>query len=289
MTSPCCTMNVNCSTFFICHAVNDTFAFLGLLDWKPLAGALLTPPLLLLVVLLAWRARLQQPITAGLLMVLATVGLWFSLCSVTGHWLERQWAATAAMSPAQVSDWRRSLAGRKPVVLVLGGGTQRLAAEYGESHLTPSSMARLHYGLWLGRQLQAPVMVSGGTGRAQAPGPAEADVAARIAGRDYGRTLRWLDTSSVDTRDNARKSLQLLRTEGITDLFLVSHGWHMRRSLRAFNEEAAKAGFAARIVPAPMGMASDDGQPLLQWLPSPDGYRRVHQVLREMLGSMAGA
>ena len=44
-----------------------------------------------------------------------------------------------------------------------------------------------------------------------------------------------------------------------------------------------------RIVPAPMGMAADDGQPLLQWLPSPEGYRRVHQVLREMLGQLAGA
>ena len=270
--------------------MNNTFAALGLLDWKPLAGALLLPPLpLLLVALLAWRARQRQPIVTGLLMVLATAGLWFSLCPVTGYWLERQWAATAALSPAQVSDWRRSLAGRKPVVLVLGGGTQGLAPEYGESHLSPGAMERLHYGLWLGRQLQAPVMVSGGTGRAHAAGPAEADVAARIANRDYGRALKWLETSSVDTRDNARKSLQLLRTEGITEVFLVSHGWHMRRSLRAFNEEAAKVGFVARIVPAPMGMASIDGQPLLQWLPSPDGYRRVHQVLHEMLGLLAGA
>lgn len=270
--------------------MNDTFAALGLLDWKPLAGALLTPPLpLLIIAILAWRTRLRRPIVSGLMFVLATVGLWFSLTAITGQWLERQWAPTVAMSPAQVSDWRRSLVGRKPVVLVLGGGTQRLAPEYGESHLTPGSMERLHYGLWLGRQLQAPVMVSGGTGRAQTPGAAEADVAARIVSRDYGRTLRWLETDSVDTRDNARKSLQLLRSEGITEVFLVTQGWHMRRSLRAFADEATKTGFAARIVPAPMGMAADDGQPLLQWLPSPDGYRRVHQVLREMAGLLAGA
>jgi uncharacterized SAM-binding protein YcdF (DUF218 family) len=270
--------------------VNDTFAALGLLAWKPVLGALLLPPLpLLLVAFLAWRARDRRPILSGLFLMLTTVGLWFSLCPVTGQWLERSWTPAVAMSPAQVSDWRRSLAGHKPVVLVLGGGVQPLAPEYGESHLTPGSMERLHYGLWLGRQLQAPVMVSGGTGRAQALAPAEADVAARITSRDYGRTLKWLENSSVDTRDNARKSLQLLRSEGITEVFLVTHGWHMRRSLRAFNEEATKAGFAARIVPAPMGMAADAGQPLLQWLPSPDGYRRVHQVLREMLGLLAGA
>ena len=270
--------------------MNDTFAALGLLDWKPLAGALLMPPLpLLLVALGAWRAHGRRPILSGLFMLVAMIGIWFSTCSITGQWLERQWTPTVAMSPAQVNDWRRSLAGRKPLVLVLGGGTQRLAPEYGESHLTPDSMARLHYGLWLGRQLQAPVMMSGGTGRAQASGPAEADVAARIAIRDYGRTLRWLENTSADTRDNARKSLQLLRNEGITEVFVVSHGGHMRRAMRAFNEEAAKSGFAARIVPAPMGMAVADGPTWLQWLPSPDGYRRVHQSLREMLGLLAGA
>lgn len=283
-------MNCVYSTFVIYLPVNDTFAALGLLDWKPLVGALLLPPLpLLLMGLLAWRTRGRRPILSGLLLALATAGLWFSLCPITGQWLERQWSPTMAMSPAQVGDWRRSLAGRKPVVLVLGGGTQRLAPEYGESHLMPGSMERLHYGLWLGRQLQVPVMVSGGTGRAQSPGSAEADVAARIASRDYGRTLRWLENTSVDTRDNARKSLQLLHSEGITEVFLVTHGWHMQRSLRAFTEEAAKVGFAARIVPAPMGMAANDGQAWLQWLPSPDGYRRVHQVLREMLGWLAGA
>lgn len=270
--------------------MNNTLATFGLLDWKPLASALLLPPLpLLLLAFLAWRVRLRRPITAGLFGFVAVVGLWLSLCSATGQWLERQWVRTAAMSPAQVNDWRRSLAGHKPVVLVLGGGTQRLAPEYGESHLTPRSMERLHYGLWLGRQLQAPVMVSGGTGRAQAPGPAEADVAARITSRDYGRTLRWLETASVDTRENARRSLQMLRTEGITEVFLVTHGTHMRRSMRAFTEEAAKTGFAARIVPAPMGMAVDDGPAVLQWLPSPEGYRRVHQALHEMLGQLAGA
>lgn len=270
--------------------MNDLFATLGLLDWKPLAGAMLTPPVpLLLMAVLAWRLRMRRPITATLCMLLATIGLWFSLCSVTGQWLERQWALSAALSPAQVNDWRRSLTGHKPVVLVLGGGVQRLAPEYGESNLSPESMARLHYGLWLGRQLQAPVMVSGGVGRAQVAGAAEADVAARIASRDYGRSLRWLETGSVDTRDNARKSLQLLRSDNITEVFLVTHGWHMRRAVRAFNEEAAKSGSATRIVPAPMGMAADDGQAILKWLPSPEGYRRVHQVLHEMLGQLAGA
>lgn len=272
------------------HPVNDYLAAFGLLAWKPLVGALLLPPLpLLLIGWLGWRFRPRRPAMAGLLVFLAVIGVWFSMSAVTGQWLERQWAVPAALSPAQVSDWRRSLGGRKPVVLVLGSGTQRLAPEYGESHLPPRAMARLHYGLWLGRQLQAPVMVSGGSGRAQSPGPAEADIAARIAARDYGRPLRWLEPASSDTRENARRSLQMLHDQGITEVFVVTHGWHMRRAMRAFTEEATRTGFTARFIPAPMGIAADDDLPVLQWLPSPDGYARVHQSLREMLGWLAGA
>lgn len=269
--------------------MNETFAALGLLDWKPVVGALLLPPVpLLLVLLLAWPMRGRRPVAGGVLL-LGLAGLWLSLCQASGEWLERHWVSSPAITPGQVSDWRRTLAGRRPVVLVLGAGTQPYSPEYGEAHLPPGSMERLHYGLWLGRQLQAPVMVSGGAGWSAGEGPLEAEVAGRIAARDYGRPLRWLETSSRDTRENARLSLQLLQREGITDVFLVTHGWHMRRALRAFADAAALGGSGARIVPAPMGMAAAKERPVLRWLPSPEGYRRVHQVLREMLGTLAGA
>jgi uncharacterized SAM-binding protein YcdF (DUF218 family) len=270
--------------------LNETFAALGLLDWKPVLGALLLPPVpLLLAIVLAWRLRERRPLVAGLLLLLSMAGLWLGMTLAGGQWLERQLVVSAELSPARLSEWHKALGGRKPVVLVLGAGTQALAPEYGEAHLTDRSLQRLHYGVWLGRQLPAPVMVSGGAGRAQANGPFEAEVAARLAGRDYGRPLRWLEPGSRDTRENARRSLQLLRDEGITEVFLVTHGWHMKRALRAFEQEAARTGFTARFVPAPMGMAADNDLSTLQWLPSPEGYRRVHAALREMIALLSGA
>jgi uncharacterized SAM-binding protein YcdF (DUF218 family) len=270
--------------------VNETFAALGLLDWKPIVGALLLPPVpLLVLILLAWLQRGRRPVLAQLMLLLSMVGLWLSLCQVTGVWLERQLTVAAELSPARLIDWRRTLAGHKPVVVVLGGGVQGLAPEYGEAHLGSLSLQRLHYGLWLGKQLQSPVMVSGGAGPAQASGPFEADVANRIASRDYGRTLRWLEPGSRDTRENARRSLQVLREEGITEVFLVTHAWHMQRALRAFEQEAARVGFSAKLVPAPMGLATENESAALRWMPSPDGYRRVHSALREMVGLLAGA
>jgi uncharacterized SAM-binding protein YcdF (DUF218 family) len=188
-----------------------------------------------------------------------------------------------------VADLRRNLSGRKPVVLMLGGGVQALAPEYGGPNLGDRALQRLHYALWLGRQLQAPVMAAGGIGLASAPASAEAEVAARIAARDYGRPLRWVETESRDTRENARLSLQRLRAEGVTDVLLVTHGWHMRRALRAFEQAADRSGVDIRIVPAPMGMAEESEQPVLRWMPSPAGHRRVHQSLREIMGWAAGS
>ena len=270
--------------------MNETFAALGLLGWKPIIAALLLPPvpwLVMAVIAFRWVGRRHW--LGGWLLTLALAGGWLSHCQAVGQYLETLVSPASALSQAQVAELKRTLPGRKPVILVLGGGAQAMAPEYGEPHLSDSAFQRLHYGLWLSRQLQAPVMVSGGLGNRQAGGPIEATVANGIAQRDYGVTLRWQEAASRDTRENARFSLLMLRKEGITDLLLVTHGWHMARSLRAFQEEAARIGFVGRIVPAPMGLGESLGTPVLRWMPSPEGYRQVHRVLRELLGRVSGA
>ena len=270
--------------------MNDLLANLGLLDWKPVLGVLLLPPVPLLALLLLggwWRAR--RPVAAGALTVLAIVGLWLSNCQAVGRFLERQLAVAPTLGASRLAELRHELAKGKAAVLVLGGGAHRLAPEYGEAHLSDRSLQRLHYGIWLGRQLQLPVMASGGVGRTRTDGPSEAEIAARIASRDYGRPLRWLETGSRDTRGNARLSLPLVQAEGIQTVLLVTDGWHMRRALRNFDEAAQASGYRGRIVPAPMGLAASDDAPLLQWLPSSDGYRRVRQALHEALGLLMGA
>ncbi len=271
--------------------MNDAFATLGLLDWKPLITALVLPPVpWLLLLLLGWSWRRVRPVFGRLCMVLALVGLWLCHCQGLGRLLERQLSVAPAIAPTRLVEIKRSLPAGKAAVVVLGSGANLLAPEYGEAHLSPASMARLHYGLWLSRQLQLPVLFSGGAGHAQPDGPREAEVAARIASRDHGRSLRWLESESHDTRDNARRSVKLLMDDGISHIVLVTHGWHMRRSQRAFEQEAIRQGANLQIEPAPMGMpARSEAVTILQWLPSPDGYQRVHQALREYIGLLAGA
>jgi uncharacterized SAM-binding protein YcdF (DUF218 family) len=271
--------------------VRDTLAALDLLQWKPVLTALALPPMpWLLLLLLAWWWRRRRPLLGHLSLALALLGLWLSQCQGTARLLENQLSAAPALSPNRVLDLRRSLAAGKTAVVVLGNGTRPLAPEYGEAHLSAASMERLHYGLWLARQVQAPLLFSGGVGYAQADGPAEAQVAARVAARDWGRPLRWVEADSRDTRENARLSVAMLKADGVSQALLVTHGWHMRRAQRAFEQEAALQGAGLQIQPAPMGMQarSEPGTPL-HWLPSPEGYRRVHQALREIAGLLVGA
>ena len=270
--------------------MNETFVALGLANWKPVISAFLLPPApFILMALLAWVLRRSaRGLSTGLLLT-ALFGLWLSHCEGFASLLERGLASPPPLSVAQVGDLRRALAARKPVVLVLGGGTRPLAPEYGESHLMGGASQRLHYGLWLARQLGAPVMVSGGAGHAQKNGPAEAAVAARIAARDYNVIVRWQEATSRDTRENARFSLLMLKPDGITDILLVTDGWHMPRALRAFQQEAERSGYRLRIIAASMGMNPDSQDAQWRWLPSVEGYRRVHDSLHERFGLWLGA
>ena len=280
--------------------MNESFAALGLLPWKPLLSALLLPPVpLLLLLVLGTGLRRSAPMLGRLLIWSSLIGLWLSHCTVTGQWLEQGLLhPPPALSTEQLTQWRISLGTQQSAVLILGAGRDPLAPEYGEADLNAESSQRLRYGLWLARQLgQAPVMFSGGNRHTATKGAPEAQTAQRVAERDHGRSLRWLETESRDTRENARLSLALLASTGAGQrllsnggtLFLVTHGWHMPRAKRAFDEEVARRKFIVRIVPAPMGLAEPDLSGVQRWLPSVQGYQRVYRSLHEWYGRLAGA
>ncbi|MFG5408565.1 ElyC/SanA/YdcF family protein [Piscinibacter sakaiensis] len=139
---------------------------------------------------------------------------------------------------------RSTAAPPRTAIVVLGGGRERLAPEYGQAMLGADSLQRLHYGVWLARATGLPLAFSGGRGWAQLDGEAEADLAARIAAQDYGLPLRWRENQSRDTRENARLTVALLRAEGVERILLVTHGWHMAR---ARFRQAAREWLAARL------------------------------------------
>jgi uncharacterized SAM-binding protein YcdF (DUF218 family) len=270
--------------------VNSLFVFLGIESWKPFLTALMLPPVpLLLMILVGARLMLPRRGWGWSLIVTGVVLLWLSTCVGSAIFIEefllRPGPALKADRIAQLKAEAKSKL--STAIVVLGGGVEPLAPEYGVSNLTYSSLERLRYGVWLGRETGLPVAFSGGTGWSSKQSMPEAEVAARIAAQDFNRPLRWTESESRDTRENAGRSIALLKRSGITHIVLVTHGWHMPRSLSAFQEAGTPAGVS--IEPAPMGLARRNMGAGFDWLPTNDGVMRVRNDLRELLGRLMGA
>ena len=268
--------------------MNSLFVSLGIEPWKPVLTALMLPPVpLLLLVLIGARLLLPRRGLGWFVILVSVVLLWLSTCTGAVRVVSQLLPSTPALSFDRVRELRAEVAARKPLaIVILGGGSEPFAPEYGVSSLQYASLERLRYGLWLAGQTGAPVAFSGGTGYAQEGATAEAKVAAKIAADEFGRPIRWLETEARDTRENAALTMAMLKPAGINHIVLVTHGYHMPRALRAF---AQAAGPGVQIEPAPMGLAKNLQTPTLEWLPSATGFRDMRLLLRELAGSAAGA
>jgi uncharacterized SAM-binding protein YcdF (DUF218 family) len=275
--------------------MNSLFVLLGIESWKPLIAALFLPPVpFLLMSLVGTRLVFWRRSVGWLVVVLSVVLLWLSCCSGVAFWLQRTLLKVSPpLTEEAIAALKQEVAAsaKNPTVAVLaiGGGRELLAPEYGLTNLQHNSLERLRYALWISRQTGAPAGFSGGVGFGQAPGPSEAEIAARIAANEFGRPLKWTETESRDTRENAKHSIAILRAAGITKVVLVTHGYHMPRALRAFAQAAQGAGAPMQVVPAPMGLATTDMRQALRWMPSNEGFVRTRDVLREAVGLMSGA
>ncbi|MEY4750446.1 MAG: hypothetical protein RIQ60_2660 [Pseudomonadota bacterium] len=267
-------------------------------DFKPLLSVLVMPPVLGLLVAGVgwWMARRWQAPRHGLRRRLARAiffsglaGVWLGSCQATALWLQDHVLhPPAALTAAGIAELRAEAQRDGPqalAVVVLGGGRQRLAAEYDEPMLTELPLARLHYGIWLARATGVALAYSGGVGWAEQGGPSEARTAQRVAARDYYMEMRWLEEASRDTRENASFSTELLLQAGVKHLVVVTHASHMPRALRAFTQAAQGR---LQITAAPMGFVTLDERLPLPWLPTGRGMAAVHAAWHEVIGLMLG-
>lgn len=266
--------------------MNELFLSLGMEGWKPLLTTLLLPPVpMLLLVLVGARLMFRRRLLAWLLILLGVVSLWLACTSAVSGMLVR-WLTQPppAISETVLNELKRA---PKTAIVVLGGGRRAYSPEYRMSTLHPRTVDRLRYGLWLGRETNLPVAFSGGVGHGARDGPSEAEIAARVAEREFGRPLRWTEGESRDTRENAVRSVALLKAQGIQRIVLVTHDYHMRRALLNFERAAAGSSFA--IVPAPMGLPYPGRLQARDWLPSAGFLEDSSFAIREWLGRLAGA
>jgi uncharacterized SAM-binding protein YcdF (DUF218 family) len=244
-------------------------------ELKAIAAALLLPPaspLLLAAAGLLWLRHSfgRLLIAAGLL------ALWLLSSNAVAVWLaQRVLPQVSVLEPSQQAQL--GVSGVQAIV-VLGGGLQALAPEYGQAQPNASTAARLRYGIHLAKRSGLPLAFAGGVGWSNV-GQAVASEAstAQVFTAEHGLTLRWVDDQSRDTAENAARLRDLLGPAGIQHIALVTHAWHMPRSQALFE----KAGFS--VLPAPTGFVLKSERPLLEWLPSARGLTASRHVLREWL------
>ena len=271
--------------------MNELLLTLGLEGLKPLLGSLLLPPIPFLLLMLAGaRLMFRRRLLAWVMLLLGTLGIWLSCTSAIGHLLNQgllqPQTALRALNRGDIIELKRA---PKTALVVLGGGRWALAPEYGVSTLKARSVERLRYGIWLSRDTDLPLAFSGGIGHGAPDGNTEAEIAARIAEREFGHKLRWQEGRSRDTRENAIFTLALLQAQGIEHIVLVTHGYHMKRSLRNFTRALAAGGGAMKFTAAPLGMRAGGPLTAADWLPTVEGFEQTRIVLHEWLGMLAGA
>jgi len=225
--------------------------------------------------------------TAAGLALLGAVGWWLSTCIGTAVWLQRGLVTPPpALAPAAIEALQQPTRRTRAAIVVLGGGMDLDAPEYGQPTLTRPATMRLRYGVWLAKRTGLPLGVSGGVGWAQRSLLTEAEVAARMAREEWQQPVHWQEKRSRDTRENARWTVELLRQDGVREIVLVTHAYHMPRAMRAFEQAAAGA---LTITPAPTGFISPADRPIMNWLPTTTGSTAVYDLMHEWVGWWMGA
>ncbi|HUJ87208.1 MAG TPA: YdcF family protein [Burkholderiales bacterium] len=237
-----------------------------------LLAAWLLPPLDLIVVIALGLALVPRRARLGL--ALAAAGL-VALAALSIPRVGDLLATTLEDSAPPLEAQRARDAGAGAIV-VLGGGRNRGALEYGGETLDAASLGRVRYGARLARLTGLPLLVSGG--RPDGGGASEADLMAQVLAQEFGVPVRWRETQSINTLEDAHLSATLLAGAGIRRVILVTDASHMRRASGRFRA----AGL--QVVPAPTNYRAQRVHTPVDWLPSARGLERSSRALREWIG-----
>lgn len=240
-----------------------------------LPTALLLPPVNLLLPCLAGALVLRRrPWTGRALLAAGLGGLLLLSMPAVSNPLLRSLEAGLPLAPPPGADPPAAI-----IILsaeaVLDGAVQIPG---------PLTLERLRAGAALHRRTGLPVLVTGGAidGPDGKPGPDTlADMMARSLQADFGIPARWTERQSQDTRQNAVLSAPLLGGAGIRSAYLVTHAWHMPRSVLAFE------GTGIAVTAAPVRLDPARGREASDFVPRARAWLDSYYALHEWVGLLA--
>ncbi len=181
-------------------------------------------------------------------------------------------------APFVAKSQQSAVAANAPqAIVVLGGGRLRQAPEYGGADV-PSleALSRLRHAARLQRQTGLPLLVTGG--QPDAATTSEAQIMAQVLQQDFAVPVRWLETKSNNTAENAIFSAAILHPLQIKRIWLVTDAVHMRRAQQMFRYH----GF--ETMAAPTTFMAQGPLRFIDFVPHARELARSNYALHEWIG-----
>jgi len=227
-------------------------------------------------------------------MIFIVLALLGAIVGLRWRWLGAVVAIPSALllyacSTPLVSSWLLAVAAATPIpvasttppaqaIVLLSADAQRGQAQGVADLPGPLALERIVKTAALYRSTGLPILVTGG------PIPESsgtyADMMSASLKETFGIDVRWRETKSRNTIENAAFSAPMLKQEGITTVLIVAQDWDMPRALWAFQ----RAGLTA--LPAAAGRPSVSPGDLdpSDFLPSAHGFLDSFYALHEIMG-----
>ena len=229
----------------------------------------LLPPLNVLLLGVVGLLLLKRRPRVGKLLIGMALGLLYFLSTT-------YFAAQALkfIEPPALQD--PSSRDKAQAIVVLGVGTYFQAPDYGSDTVNRLGLERLRYAARLYRATAKPILVSGG--KPQGSTISEAAQMKSALVNEFKIPVTWEEPASQTTFESATDCRSVLKAVGINRIYLVTHAWHMRRAVLAFEA----AGFS--VIPAPTGFTTLPQDPLELYLPNPQGLFESYLFIHEVCG-----
>ena len=157
-------------------------------------------------------------------------------------------------------------------IVVLGAGRNHSATEYNGRMSSSVELERLNYAAYLYRQTHLPILISGSS--------SEIGYMKDVLANTYQVPVRWQESHSHTTWENAMYSDELLTRESITSAWVVTQAWHMPRAMQAF------ANRRIHYYPASVTYGSSTywQHRWMLWIPQANALSRSQTALHEWFG-----
>jgi uncharacterized SAM-binding protein YcdF (DUF218 family) len=226
---------------------------------------LLLPPTLLVVTTLAGALLATRRRGAGIAIVaLSQLALLAFSMPVVAYALAR----TLEPPPCASSELAKAQA-----IVILGGGRNRGAPEWGGETVKTYTLQRLRYGAKLARDTGLPIYVSGG--KPDGGTLTEGALMRDVLKNDYGLAARWVDETAATTGDNAVVAARDLKTAGLRRVALITDGMHMPRAREVFT------AMGLVVLPCPTAYAGQRAFAPWQLVPGATALQVSQLALRE--------